>query len=112
MRIISPFFLKNYGGKIINIHPSLLPSFRGVDAVKQAFDYGVKFSGCTTHFVDDSLDGGPIILQSVVKREDEDTLESFKQRILEEEHKILSKTIEIVSLGAYKQTRRYVKLEN
>jgi phosphoribosylglycinamide formyltransferase-1 len=111
MRIISSFFLKNYKGKIINIHPSLLPSFRGVNAQQQAFDYGVKISGCTTHFVDESLDGGPIILQSFVERKNNDTFETFKQRILKEEHKILSKTIEIVSTETYKQSERYVKVE-
>ena len=108
MKVLGTTFLSNYDGKIINIHPSLLPSFKGVDAQGQAFDYGVKVSGCTVHFVDETLDGGPIILQQPVFRENDDTNETFKARILEQEHILLSKAISIVSLGNYSINCRYV----
>jgi len=108
MKVLGTTFLSNYDGKIINIHPSLLPSFKGVDAQGQAFDYGVKVSGCTVHFVDETLDGGPIILQQPVFRQDDDTNDTFKARILEQEHILLSKAISIVSLGNYSINGRYV----
>ena len=101
MKVLGHTFLSGYNGKIINIHPSLLPSFKGVDAQGQAFDYGVKVSGCTVHFVDETLDGGPIILQQPVFRLSDDTKETFKARILEQEHILLSKAISIVTTGKY-----------
>lgn len=111
MRILSPYFIRNFKGKIINIHPSLLPSFPGIDAQIQAYDHGVKVTGCTTHFVDESLDGGPIILQNVVERLSEDTPEDLRQRILAQEHKLLSETIELVTCERYVVNDRYIKLE-
>ena len=112
MKVLGHTFLSGYNGKIINIHPSLLPSFKGVDAQGQAFDYGVKVSGCTVHFVDETLDGGPIILQQPVFRQDDDTKETFKARILEQEHILLSKAISIVTTGKYSISGRQVLLSN
>lgn len=110
MKVLGHTFLSGYNGKIINIHPSLLPSFKGVDAQGQAFDYGVKVSGCTVHFVDETLDGGPIILQQPVFRQDDDTKESFKARILEQEHILLSRAISIVCTNRYSTFGRHVLL--
>ena len=112
MKVLGHTFLSGYKGKIINIHPSLLPAFKGVDAQGQAFDYGVKVSGCTVHFVDETLDGGPIILQQPVLRHDDDTKETFKARILEQEHILLSKAISIVTTGKYSISGRQVLLSN
>ena len=112
MKVLGHTFLSGYKGKIINIHPSLLPAFKGVDAQGQAFDYGVKVSGCTVHFVDETLDGGPIILQQPVFRQDDDTKETFKARILEQEHILLSKAITIVTTGKYSISGRQVLLSN
>lgn len=110
MKVLGHTFLSGYKGKIINIHPSLLPSFKGIDAQKQAFEYGVKVSGCSVHFVDETLDGGPIIIQQPVFREIGDTPDSFKARILKEEHVILSKAITIVAEGKYSISDRFVLL--
>jgi phosphoribosylglycinamide formyltransferase-1 len=87
MRVIKPAMLEAFRGCILNIHPSLLPSFPGLDAQKQAFDWGCKVAGCTVHFVDDSLDGGPIIVQRCVPVLEDDTPETLADRILEEEHR-------------------------
>ena len=95
MRILSPDFLRNFPGKTINIHPALLPSFPGLHAQKQAFDYGVKMSGCTVHFVDEGTDTGPIILQTAVPVKKDDTEETLAKRILIEEHKIYSHAIQL-----------------
>ncbi|HSW61264.1 MAG TPA: phosphoribosylglycinamide formyltransferase [bacterium] len=110
MRVLCHTFLSGYTGKIINIHPSLLPSFKGIDAQKQAFEYGVKVSGCSVHFVDETLDGGPVIIQQPVFREKADTLDTFKSRILKEEHVILSKAITIVAEDKYSISDRFVLL--
>lgn len=110
MKVLGHTFLSGYDGRIINIHPSLLPSFKGVDAQGQAFDYGVKVSGCTVHFVDETLDGGPIILQQPVPRLEGDTKETFKARILEQEHILLSKAVSIVCMGKYSISGRFVTL--
>ncbi len=110
MKVLGHTFLSGYKGKVINIHPSLLPSFKGVDAQKQAFEYGVKVSGCSVHFVDETLDGGPVIIQQPVFREMDDTLDSFKARILKEEHVILSKAITIVAESKYSISDRFVLL--
>jgi phosphoribosylglycinamide formyltransferase-1 len=88
MRVLSSEFIAAYRGRILNIHPSLLPSFPGLDAQKQALEGEVKTSGCTVHFVDETLDGGPIIAQRVVPVHEGDTVESLSARILEEEHKL------------------------
>ena len=106
MRIISPEFVKRYKNKMINIHPAILPSFPGLDAQKQAVQYGVKFSGCTVHFVDEGVDSGPIIIQSIVKVKDNDTEESLSKRILAQEHKIYPKAIELLAKGKVKISGR------
>lgn len=99
MRIISPSFLARFPGKVINIHPALLPSFPGLDAQKQALEYGVKISGCTVHFVDEGVDTGPIILQSAVPVLSGDTVESLSARILEQEHIIYPKAVTMIARG-------------
>lgn len=86
MRLLSPDFVRAFPNRIVNIHPSLLPSFPGLNVQQQAIDYGVKFSGCTVHLVDEELDHGPIILQRVVEVKDDDTAETLSARILEQEH--------------------------
>ena len=108
MRLLSPYFVSAFPQKILNIHPSLLPSFPGLEAQKQALDYGVKFAGCTVHFVDENLDAGPIILQSVVPVEDGDTEETLSARVLKEEHRIYSEAAKIVLEGKYKIIGRRV----
>lgn len=110
MKVLGNRFLEGFRGRIINIHPSLLPSFKGVNAQSQAFEYGVKVSGCTVHFVDSTLDGGPIILQQPVFRKNDDTDDTFRARILEQEHILLSKAVSIVCKGDYKICGRYVVL--
>ena len=95
MRIISPEFVKRYKNRIINIHPALLPSFPGLDAQKQALEYGAKYTGCTVHFVDSGVDTGPIILQAVVEVKDTDTVESLSKRILEKEHQTYPKAVQL-----------------
>lgn len=93
MRIVSPAFVAAFPNRILNIHPSLLPSFPGLDAQRQALDYGVKITGCTVHFVDEQVDHGPIILQRAVPVEDNDTLETLTARILIEEHRAFPEAI-------------------
>ncbi|MBS1831257.1 MAG: phosphoribosylglycinamide formyltransferase [Acidobacteria bacterium] len=111
MRLLSGYFVQAFPQRIVNIHPSLLPSFPGLDAQHQAFDYGVKFTGCTVHFVDEHLDNGPIILQAVVPVEEGDTYDTLSARILAEEHKIYSKAIGIILSGAYRiEGRRVVSV--
>ena len=95
MRIISPEFVKKYKNRIINIHPALLPSFPGLDSQKQALEYGVKYSGCTVHFVDSGMDTGAIIMQAVVKINDSDTEKSLSKKILRKEHEIYPKAINL-----------------
>lgn len=96
MRLLSPSFIEVFRGRILNIHPSLLPSFPGLDAQKQAIIHGVKVSGCTVHFVDDTLDGGPIIAQRTVPVLDNDSVESLSARILDEEHALYSEALALV----------------
>ena len=95
MRIISPEFVKKYKNKIINIHPAILPSFPGLDAQKQAVNYGSKYSGCTVHFVDSGVDTGPIILQKIVKLEDSDTEETLAKKILIKEHQAYPEAVKL-----------------
>jgi phosphoribosylglycinamide formyltransferase-1 len=102
MRIMSPEFIRHYKGKILNIHPAILPSFPGLHSQRQALEYGVKYSGCTVHFVDEGVDTGPIILQAVVKVKDDDTEESIAKRILKQEHKIYPKAVKLVAKGKIK----------
>ena len=99
MRILSPYFIRTYKNKIINIHPALLPSFPGLHAQKQAVEYGAKISGCTVHFVDERVDSGPIILQKAVEVSDDDTEESLAEKILKEEHQIYPRAIQLFSEG-------------
>ena len=101
MRLLSPGFIRAYSSKIINIHPSLLPSFRGLDAQKQAFDYGARVTGCTVHFVDEDLDNGAIILQRAVEVADDDTAESLSARILEQEHGLYVEALKKIADGNY-----------
>ena len=96
MRVLTPSFIRRFKNRIVNIHPALLPSFPGADAQKQAFDYGVKVTGCTVHFVDEGVDTGPIILQKVVPVKDGDTVESLRARILEEEHSALPEALNLI----------------
>ncbi len=99
MRIISPEFVRKYNMRIFNIHPSLLPSFPGLHAQRQAIEYGVKVSGCTVHFVEEGLDSGPILLQRAVSVLDSDTEESLSARILEQEHILYPKAIRLFCEG-------------
>ena len=109
MRILSRVFLEAFPYGILNIHPALLPAFPGTKVQQQAIDHGVKFSGCTVHFVDDALDGGPIILQAVVPVLDSDTSDVLAARILKEEHRIYSEAIDLVLSGRCEiQGRRVV----
>jgi len=110
MRLLSPFFVAAFPQRILNIHPSLLPSFPGLESQKQALDYGVKFAGCTVHFVDENLDAGPIVLQAVVPVEDNDTEDSLSARILQEEHRIYCEAVRIVLEGKFKIEGRRVLL--
>ena len=108
MRLISPYFVAEFRHRILNIHPSLLPAFPGLEAQRQALEHGAKFSGCTVHFVDENLDAGPIILQAVVPIEDRDTPETLAARILREEHRIYSEAVRIVLEGRYRIEGRRV----
>jgi phosphoribosylglycinamide formyltransferase-1 len=110
MRILSGHFIREFSMRILNIHPSLLPAFPGLDAQHQALEHGVRFSGCTVHFVDEGLDSGPIIAQAVVPVEDGDTAETLSARILKEEHRIYSEAIAVVLSGKYRiEGRRVVR---
>src|SRR5258707_113568 len=108
MRLLSPFFVAAFPNRILNIHPSLLPSFPGLESQRQALEYGVKFAGCTVHFVDENLDAGPIIVQATVPVLDEDTEESLSGKILKEEHRIYSEAVKIVLEGKFKIEGRRV----
>ena len=96
MRILSGEIIQHYKNRIINIHPSLLPSFQGKDAQKQAIEYGVKISGCSTHFIDEGTDTGPIILQQAVHVKKNDTVHTLAEKILKEEHKLLIKSVKLL----------------
>ncbi|MFZ0959956.1 MAG: phosphoribosylglycinamide formyltransferase [Terriglobia bacterium] len=93
MRILSPYFVREFPRRILNIHPALLPSFPGEEAQRQALEYGVKFTGCTVHLVDEGVDTGPVVCQAVVPVGDDDTAETLAARILQEEHRIYSEAI-------------------
>lgn len=96
MRILTPFFIKQFPRKILNIHPALLPSFKGAQGIKDAFTYGVKVSGVTVHFVDEKMDHGPIIMQEAVAVEEHDTLETLEEKIHTVEHRIYPKAIQLL----------------
>jgi len=108
MRLLSPYFVQAFRGRILNIHPSLLPAFPGLESQRQALEHGAKFAGCTVHFVDENLDAGPIILQSAVPIRDDDTVDSLSARILAEEHRIYSEAVRIVLAGSYRVEGRRV----
>jgi phosphoribosylglycinamide formyltransferase-1 len=101
MRLLSPHFIAAFRGRILNIHPSLLPAFPGLEAQRQPLDYVVKFSGCTVHFVDENLDAGPIVIQAVVPVEPGDTEEILAARILKAEHRIYTEAVRLVLSGKY-----------
>ena len=108
MRLLSPYFVAAFRGRILNIHPSLLPSFPGLESQRQALDYGVKFSGCTVHFVDENLDAGPIVKQAIVSIEPGDTEETLAARILREEHRIYTEAVRLVLSGKFRIEGRRV----
>lgn len=108
MRLLSGYFIRSFPLRILNIHPSLLPAFPGLDAQHQALEQGVKYSGCTVHFVDEGLDSGPIVKQAVVPVLDDDTADSLSARILTEEHRIYSEAIALVCSRRYRIDGRRV----
>jgi phosphoribosylglycinamide formyltransferase-1 len=110
--MVSAFFVSEFRNHIVNIHPSLLPAFPGLEAQRQALEHGVKFSGCTVHFVDERLDAGPIILQAVVPVKDSDTPDTLTARILREEHRIYTEAVRIVLDGRYRIEGRRVLLDH
>src|ERR1700680_739066 len=113
MRLLSPHFVASFPNRILNIHPSLLPSFPGLESQRQALEYGVKFAGCTVHFVDENLDAGPIILQAVVPVLDTDTPDTLSEKILREEHRIYSEAVKMVLEALFKiEGRRVIQLAN
>ena len=108
MRILTPFFIKNYPSRIFNIHPSLLPSFKGMEGIKDTLTYGCKVGGVTVHFVDDKMDHGPIILQETVKITEDETLETLTEKIHKLEHKMYPKAVELFVEGRLKVRGRKV----
>jgi phosphoribosylglycinamide formyltransferase-1 len=108
MRLLSAHFVREFPQRVLNIHPSLLPSFPGLDAQHQAIEHGVKISGCTVHFVDEYLDAGPIIVQAAAPVQDDDTADTLAARILRQEHRIYSEAIRIVLSGKYRIEGRRV----
>ena len=112
MRIISPQFIRKYKNKILNMHPALLPAFPGLNAQKQAIEYGSKYSGCTVHFVDDGVDTGPIIIQSVVKINKNDTEETLTKKILRQEHKIYPEAVRLLAEKKIRVYGRRIKTTN
>jgi phosphoribosylglycinamide formyltransferase-1 len=108
MRLLSPYFVASFPNRILNIHPSLLPSFPGLESQRQALEYGVKFAGCTVHFVDENLDAGPIVLQAAIPVRDDDTEATLSERILAEEHRIYTEAVKMVLDGQYKIAGRRV----
>jgi phosphoribosylglycinamide formyltransferase-1 len=112
MRLLSPYFVSAFSNRILNIHPSLLPAFPGLEAQRQALEYGVKFSGCTVHFVDENLDAGPIVAQAIVPVRDDDTPDTLAARILAEEHRIYTEAVRLVLSGRYRvASRRVIALD-
>jgi phosphoribosylglycinamide formyltransferase-1 len=110
MRIAGPTLLNAFPGAVLNIHPSLLPSFPGLDAQRQAFEHGVQVSGCTVHFVDAGIDSGPIVLQAVVPLRDDDTPETLAARILEREHEIYPRAVRLWAEGRLRLEGRRVRI--
>jgi phosphoribosylglycinamide formyltransferase-1 len=112
MRLLSTYFIERYRNHILNIHPSLLPAFPGLDAHRQVLERGVKWTGCTVHFVDETLDGGPIIAQRAVPVFDNDTEETLAARILEQEHQLYAEALTLVVSGKYQIAGRRVLRKN
>ena len=112
MRLLSPLFVRAYEGRIMNIHPALLPAFQGAHAHRDVLAYGVKVSGCTVHFVDEGMDSGPIILQEAVPVKDNDTEETLAARVLKVEHKLYPEAIRLFTEGKLKIEGRKVKIVN
>jgi phosphoribosylglycinamide formyltransferase 1 len=108
MRLLSPYFVAAFPQRILNIHPSLLPAFPGLEPQRQALEHGAKVSGCTVHFVDENLDAGPIVMQAVVPIEDDDTPQTLADRILLEEHRIYTQAVRIVLDGRWRMVGRRV----
>ena len=108
MRLLSAWFVEQFPNRILNIHPALLPSFPGLDGQQQALEHGVKFSGCTVHFVDAGLDSGPIVAQAVVPVNDDDTLAALSARILSQEHRLYTEAINIILSGKFRIAGRRV----
>jgi len=112
MRLLSPYFIQKFPQRILNIHPSLLPAFPGLEAQRQAHEYGVKFTGCTVHFVDENLDAGPIVARAVVSVRDDDTPETLAARILTEEHRLYTEAVRLVLSGKFRiEGRRVIAAE-
>ncbi len=110
MRIVSPYFVRSFKNKILNIHPAILPAFRGKEAIRRAFDYGCKLSGVTVHFVDEKVDHGPIILQESLKIKPQDTLRSLEIKIHRLEHRLFPQAVKLVSAGKIKIKGRKTKI--
>lgn len=108
MRLLSRYFIESYRNRILNIHPSLLPAFPGLDVHARVLEHGVKWTGCTVHFVDETLDGGPIIAQKIVPVLDDDTEESLAARTLEQEHQLYAEALALVVSGNYEIVGRRV----
>jgi phosphoribosylglycinamide formyltransferase-1 len=111
MRVLSSYFIETYPNGILNIHPSLLPAFPGLDVHRRVLEHGAKWSGCTVHFVDESLDGGPIIAQQIVPIRDDDTEETLSARVLEQEHQLYAEALRLVVSGNYEVVGRRVMLK-
>jgi len=112
MRLLSPYFIQKFPQRILNIHPSLLPAFPGLEAQRQALEYGVKFTGCTVHFVDENLDAGPIVVQAIVSVRDDDTPETLAARVLAEEHRLYTEAVRLVLSRKFRiEGRRVIAAE-
>ena len=112
MRLLSPEFVGRYAGRILNIHPALLPSFKGEEAIKDAFEYGVKITGVTVHFVDEKMDHGPVILQKALQISEDDTLESLEAKIHKIEHRLYPEAIGLFVEGKIKLEGRKTRISN
>ena len=110
MRLVGPSLLKRYKNKILNLHPALLPAFKGTEGIKDALDYDVKITGVTVHFVDEKVDHGPIIIQAAVEIKDDDTEDSLAQKIHKEEHRIYPEAIRLFTEGKLKVEGRKVRI--
>lgn len=112
MRLLSGAFVRAFSGRILNIHPSLLPAFPGLGSQRQALEYGVRYTGCTVHYVDEGCDTGPILLQAVVPVKEDDTEDTLSARILEQEHRIYAEAVQLVLDGAVQLVGRRVVFRN